>query len=231
MLRSPNMNATAWVFPLFLLCSGVVACGGTAFDSAPDGAGGAAAGGSGTGAATASGGDGSGAGGGTSCCLAAAICNEGDTQIDSEADCPPGATCYSNSICCSTVWCAQTNVTCDAIPTCLENETEVSVCPDGATCHLRSLCASSVICLVDACDPDAEPHRSYIGSSPEQCSLIDFVCEEDRSYFSNECGCGCEECPDYVNCMPQSCPEGFDCVPDTHPLCSSNECPNTLRAY
>ncbi len=225
------MNTSAWFLPLGLLCLGVVACGGTAYEASPDGGGGTA-GGTGTGSAPATGGDGSGTGGdGTGCCLAAAICNDGDIEIASEADCPPGAKCYSNSICCSTVWCAESIATCDAIPTCLENETEVSECPDGETCHLRTLCGTSILCLPGGCDPDAEPHRSYIGSSPEECTLIDFVCDTDHSYFSNACGCGCEQCPDYIDCMPKVCPEGYDCVPDTHPLCSSNECPNTPRVY
>jgi hypothetical protein len=227
------MNTSAWFLPLGLVCFGLVACGGTAFESSPDGTGGTGAGGSGTGSSAATGGDGSGTGGdGTGCCLAAAICNDGDTQIASEAECPPGATCYSNSICCHTVWCAQTTVNCDAIPVCEANETEVSVCPDGETCHLRTMCGSSVICLVDECDPDAEPNREYIGNSPEECTLIDFGCSSDDFYFANECGCGCEKCPDYIDCMPKSCPENTPgCVTGTNPLCSSNECPNSPRVY
>jgi hypothetical protein len=41
------------------------------------------------------------------------------------------------------------------------------------------------------CDFTADPDKSYIGHSPEQCATIRFVCEEGTEYFADECGCGC----------------------------------------
>ena len=35
--------------------------------------------------------------------------------------------------------------------------------------------------------------------------LIDFICDENTSYFGNECGCGCEQsldCPKFIDCTP-----------------------------
>ncbi|WP_437816685.1 hypothetical protein [Sorangium sp. So ce1078] len=56
-----------------------------------------------------------------------------------------------------------------------------------------------------ACDPESEWWRDYVGSSPEECALIDFICPESASYFQSACGCGCEQdvsCPPSFNCMP-----------------------------
>ncbi|WP_437604000.1 hypothetical protein WMF28_20690 [Sorangium sp. So ce590] len=56
-----------------------------------------------------------------------------------------------------------------------------------------------------ACDPKTEWWRSYVGSSPEECTLIDFICPESTAYFQSACGCGCEQ--------DASCPPSFDCMP------------------
>jgi hypothetical protein len=32
----------------------------------------------------------------------------------------------------------------------------------------------------------------YVGTSPEECAVIRFVCEEDEEYFSDAVGCGCQ---------------------------------------
>jgi hypothetical protein len=60
------------------------------------------------------------------------------------------------------------------------------------------------------CDPATErQQREYVGSSPSQCALIDFVCASNTTMFQNSCGCGCEQglgCPDWFNCMPGSGP-------------------------
>jgi hypothetical protein len=37
--------------------------------------------------------------------------------------------------------------------------------------------------------------RKYTARSPEECSLIRFVCEPGWGYFSDDCGCGCEKQP------------------------------------
>lgn len=228
------MTTSSWVLPLCLFSCGLLGCGGTVNEVGADGAGGASSGGrhNGSGSATANGGEGSGTGGqalgtggeGLDCCLAAAVCDEGDTQIDSKDDCPPGASCYSNSICCSTVWCVdESPVNCAALPSCQANEVEVSLCPEGATCHVRTMCGSSVLCQVEACDYDAT-FRYYVATSPTQCALADFACPAHTNGFSDACGCGCEQ--------PSTCPEYVDCMPGgAAPQCATGECPYTPRVY
>jgi len=56
-----------------------------------------------------------------------------------------------------------------------------------------------------ACDPAKEWWRNYVAHSPEECSVIDYVCPPNTFGFSNACGCGCEQdssCPEYISCMP-----------------------------
>jgi len=211
------------------------ACGGTYVDAdgadadfgddsgsdASDGSGGTdGSGGSGTGGTPAgTGGEAPG------CCLAAAICDPGDTEIASKDDCPAGATCYSNAVCCSTVWCAKRLPNCDAFPSCESDEKDVSECEDSAVCTTRELCGNSILCQKrsGSCDHEEELDRDYVAESADGCPLIDYVCPEHTTPFSNECGCGCEQpadCPDFVNCAPGS---------TVDPLCDSAECPYTDR--
>lgn len=225
--------------------------GGSAGSGTAGGGGGTAVGGStgtggGMGGGTAGGGMGGGsAGGTTACCLAMAVCNPGDRQIEGPGDCPAGAECYSNSICCSTVWCAAGIATCDAFPACDPGDREFAgSCPPAYSCYQRSVCGSTITCLeqledggpapiaVDAggsCDPAAQPDRHYVADSPEKCAVIDYLCPATTRYFHDACGCGCEQdpsCPDWVDCMPGPG------VPD--PACTDgdqNPCPYSGRAY
>ncbi len=166
------------------------------------------------------------------CCLAAAVCEPSDIQVDSEEECRRDPSCYSNSICCSQVWCVSPEpVTCQAFPACADDETEVKECPPGASCVERTLCGSTILCAPaeTPCDASAEPSRDYVGDSPEMCQLIKYACPEDTSWFSNACGCGCEQspdCPESVNCMP-----GWDPEDDVSALCDQPDvCPYTVRA-
>lgn len=114
-------------------------------------------------------------------------CNPGDTEISGPDACPPGASCYSNTICCSTVWCARAEA------------------GDGGSC-----------------DPSAEYNRSYVGSSPAECALIDFMCPPNTTYFGNACGCGCEQastCPEWVDCMPGPGTLNPLCTTEGHAMC------------
>ena len=43
------------------------------------------------------------------------------------------------------------------------------------------------------CDPANEPQRSYVGRSTAECARIRFTCAPGTTYFSNDCGCGCEQ--------------------------------------
>lgn len=243
-----SSHPSSWIFAV-TFASALAACGGNfvgadgATDSDPgdsgsdasgdDGAGGAATGGSasgGAGTGGASTGGSPGGAGGSECCLAFPACDGVDKPIDSEADCPPGATCYSRTVCCSTIWCMAEQAACDAIPVCEPGEVQVNECPETGECTERSLCGQTISCFVSAsaCYPEAEPDRHYVSDEPDTCALIDYACPMTTTGFSNECGCGCEqpsECPDYVNCEPTVDPDS-----DPDPLCLSEECPYTQRA-
>lgn len=121
----------------------------------------------GTGGATGAGGSTSVAGGSamggssgtqTVCCDAAPVCNAGDTQISTvgPVPCPSNTTCYSNSICCSTVWCMKGAALCDALPSCDTGDTPIDgICPPDGSCYERSLCGTTINChkSSNACVP------------------------------------------------------------------------------
>jgi hypothetical protein len=128
--------------------------------------------------------------------------NEGDsfpaTDGCNTCSCGPEGTVACTRIACSTTcnYGGNTYKTGDSFPstdgcnTCSCSEGGVVACTEKA-------CAPK-------CDPATEFNRKYVGT-PEQCMLIRFVCETGTSYFSNECGCGCEQpadCPEWINCMP-----------------------------
>ncbi|HIA03398.1 MAG TPA: hypothetical protein EYN66_16065 [Myxococcales bacterium] len=56
-----------------------------------------------------------------------------------------------------------------------------------------------------SCNPEEEYYRHYVAGAKE-CAMMDQpICPEGATYFSNECGCGCEmssSCPEVANCMP-----------------------------
>lgn len=165
------------------------------------------------------------------CCMAMPVCNAGETQISGPDACPQGATCYSNQLCCSQIWCVVAeSIACDAMPVCMAGETEVSPCPADASCVSRTLCGTSIVCQKPSseCSPASEYNREYVAESPEQCATLRYACDEGTTSFSNECGCGCEQpsaCPEYVDCMPS-----IDPTDPVHRLCSdSTECPLTPR--
>jgi hypothetical protein len=105
-------------------------------------------------------------------------------------------------------------------------------CPPDSQCRSLSICCSTIWCAListadaGACDPSKEFNRHYVGSSPEECSLVDYACPENTTMFGNACGCGCQQ--------DASCPQVVDCMPGpgtSNPLCSdSRQCPYTTRA-
>ena len=180
-----------------------------------------------TGGASGTGGDDPmGTGGhGPECCLAEAVCDEGDLQVESESDCPIGGECYSSTVCCSTVWCMEEQPLCDGIPVCASDETEVEACIEGRPCVKRAHCGTVIVCqkLEAFCDTEQQPNRHYVAQGSE-CVDLDFSCPEHTTAFDEPCGCGCEQpatCPEYVDCMPGG---------EVDPLCDSNECPYSTRA-
>jgi hypothetical protein len=44
------------------------------------------------------------------------------------------------------------------------------------------------------CDYSA-PGLHYVGTSADQCLTIKFTCNPGQEYFSDACGCGCQDCP------------------------------------
>ena len=38
-----------------------------------------------------------------------------------------------------------------------------------------------------------EPNKQYVEKDPAICSVIKYTCLEGENYFSDDCGCGCEE--------------------------------------
>lgn len=232
---------------------GMKALGGASSNGGMRALGGASAGGAmSTGGISTSGAPGSGGGG---CCLAAAQCNDGDKQLPYDQACPMGFDCYTNTICCSTVWCAHPQTQCTAVPSCNPGDRQLmGACPPSENCYSVTDCGKTVWCWYTpgaggapgtggapntggapgsagaagaSCDPASELDRHYMAKSPETCALIDFTCPEYTTYFGNDCGCGCEQ--------DASCPDSLDCQPGPqtqHPLCSGPEaaqCPYTLR--
>ncbi len=83
--------------------------------------------------------------------------------------------------------------------------------------------------------PETEDGHHYIGDSPEACETIDFDCDDDQSFFENDCGCGCvddaistPDCPDdnrydYLEDDPDRCELiDFGCAGDQQHF--HNEC-------
>jgi hypothetical protein len=165
------------------------------------------------------------AGGPGVCCLAIATCDPGDAEIPSLDACPKGQECYRNAICCSEILCVdQSDVQCDAVPSCMDNEEEVKDCPRSGPCETRTLCGTTIYCVPveSQCSPKEEPYRDYRADSPTACQTVKFSCPGGSDFFSNACGCGCEQ--------SEKCPEVIDCSPkDPDPLCESKECPLSQR--
>jgi len=80
---------------------------------------------------------------------------------------------------------------------------------DGCnTCICNSATEFSCTKSICLCDPATETYRrKYLYTSPQLCAGADFLCPLNTSYFSNQCGCGCEQSP--------SCPETIGCMPTT----------------
>lgn len=94
-----------------------------------------------------------GAGGLTACCLAMATCAPGDTEISGPESCPPGATCYENAICCSSVWCAKQPAPADAAvcdPVTEYGRNYVATSP-GQCAVILFACPANTTYFVNAC--------------------------------------------------------------------------------
>jgi hypothetical protein len=120
-----------------------------------------------------------------------------------------GATCTAD-YCggCNAIWTdpngtrvCQPEQTCENPVQCLVDPCQVSTCDvKGATCTANYCGGCNAVwtdpngtrvCqpLPPGCD---DPNRSYVGTSPEQCATIRFVCVKGQEAFSDACGCGCK---------------------------------------
>lgn len=133
---------------------------------------------------------------GAVCCLAEATCREGDTQISGQDACPAGASCYKNSICCSTVWCAPPVGECLSLPTCDEGQTQVTgACPVEGTCVEHTICGVTITCQdPNRCSENTPPIRAADGCNSCSCtadgtwactdmSCAQLSCEEGQSKY------------------------------------------------
>lgn len=80
-------------------------------------------------------------------------------------------------------------------------------CPDGYECVYSRRCEGADCTgtcrrsRAPRCDY-SDPSKHYVGTSTEECSLIRFICAEGQSYFSDACGCGCQDaCTSIALCV------------------------------
>lgn len=86
----------------------------------------------------------------TAQCAAMPVCDEGDRET---AGCPKnaGATCYTRTVCGTTIQCVHQEPTCDGLPSCDPGHTQV---PAGSalcsapnyTCYSRTVCGTTITC-------------------------------------------------------------------------------------
>ncbi|MCC6751599.1 MAG: hypothetical protein IT371_28365 [Deltaproteobacteria bacterium] len=62
-----------------------------------------------------------------------------------------------------------------------------------AKCTSFRTAVSAHFTVAATCDFTADPSKSYVGKSKEECARIRFFCTADSTYFSDDCGCGCQK--------------------------------------
>jgi len=67
------------------------------------------------------------------------------------------------------------------------------------------------------CDPKTEWWRKYVATDPLKCQVLKFYCQPYTLYFSNDCGCGCEQ--------DKTCQQIYDCEPPTDCSSLQAKCP------
>ncbi len=113
----------------------------------------------GAGGATSIGGA-TGVGGATACCLAMPVCGDGEVQISGPGACIAGATCYENSMCCSTIWCMKLTATCAALPMCAAGDTQIDgICPPDGSCYETTMCGTTINCR--KASPSCTPGQTW----------------------------------------------------------------------
>ena len=59
------------------------------------------------------------------------------------------------------------------------------------SCSASGNVACTKMACAPACNPEAEPWRTYVGT-PTTCQTIRYTCTASKRSFQNACGCGCE---------------------------------------
>jgi hypothetical protein len=189
-----------------LVALAVASCGGSTTTGAPDGGTSVGAGGS-AGAGGTGGGSGSKNDGSIDCstigCAPPPMCSSGCTAVCGCCACGEGMV-EGDLICAGGCW--KPLEGCNWLG---------HTYPPGATFNAGDGCNTcgcsvpgGISCTKKAClcDPTAEVHRrEYKNTNPAACSMQSFACTGTTTFFSNMCGCGCEQdpaCPDFFDCQP-----------------------------
>ena len=76
---------------------------------------------------------------------------------------------------------------------------DAKICPDGSAvgriapdCEFAPCPEPSDTGTGTAGCDYSKPEPKYVGKSADECSRIRFMCELNREYFEDECGCGCK---------------------------------------
>ena len=164
---------------------------------------------------------------------------------DIDYACEDGFVPFENECGCGCEQVPNTGLSCDHIFS--QGEVEFVSEDPQACAAIRFACLDDQIQFIDdqcgcgcidpwqtglACLDDSKPSVERVGD-PLECQLIDFICEEAWTYFSDDCGCGCRlvcsddfECPngycelrvdDDPFCVYPNCDDGTEVLCDAEP--------------
>ena len=164
-----------------------------------------------------------------------------------------GFECYTNTICCSTVWCAHPQSQCTAVPVCNPGDSQLmGACPPNqSSCYSRTACGTTIHCVTPSGTGGAPGSGGSTGSGGTSGSAgaagaggegggaCDPPNEPDRKYVAttpNQCALIDFVCPAHTwyfgnDCgcgceQDATCPDYVDCMPGpgpSNPLCSGTE--------
>lgn len=157
--------------------------------------------------------------------------------------CPEGLTCKEMmpvadgaGVCHTETWCGSPETAAEDCGNLIKIPEAVWTCTPEFTCK--------AVPWQPLCGP-GDPTKHYKGD-PETCPVIKFTCEEGQQYFSDPCGCGCQDVQppacegdlpdsaDFVTTDPQKCQVikfmcEFPLVPFSDPGCGCGcGCPDVI---
>ena len=112
-------------------------------------------------------------------------------------------------------------------------------CPDGLTCidfpgdgcspdKGGADCPGMCVGGKPECNFNNDPSKDYVGESLEICAVINFLCPEGTEYFSDKCGCGCQDISGGGGgggggggqpCGDKTCGAGLECCNESCGIC------------